>query len=139
MLAGGFDGWRDAGLPMDRSGAIAPRDLEKNFASYRVLDVRDDSEFEDEGHIPGASHLYVGYLEKHLSDVKPPLDKRKPVAVVCSVGHRASLATSILRRHGFEHVDNLLGGMTAWEKLELPKEKGAEKTVTTPQIEGERK
>lgn len=139
VLAGGFDGWRDAGLPIASSGAIAPRDLDKKRSQYQVLDVRDDNEFETEGHIPGASHLYVGYLEKHLAEVRPPLDKARPVAVACSVGHRASLAASILRRHGFEHVDNLLGGMTAWEKLELPREKGAENTVTTPQIEGERK
>ena len=104
-----------------------------------MLDVRDDNEFEEEGHIPSASHLYVGYLEKHLAEIKPPLDKSEPVAVTCSVGHRASLAASILRRQGFEHVDNLLGGMTAWEKLELPMEKGKEHTVTTPEIEGERK
>lgn len=139
VLAGGFDGWRDAGLPIERSGTIAPHGLEKSLSEYRVLDVRDDAEFENEGHIPGASHLYVGYLEKHLSELEPPLDKTRPVAVVCSVGHRASLAASILRRAGFERVDNLLGGMTAWEKLELPKERGAENTVTTTQIEGVRK
>ena len=59
--------------------------------------------------------------------------------MTCSVGHRASLAASILRREGFDNVDNLLGGMTAWEKLELPTEKGKEHTVTTPDVEGERK
>lgn len=139
VLAGGFDGWRDAGMPIQRSGAITPRDLEKGLASYRVLDVRDDTEFEAEGHIPGASHLYVGYLEEHLAEIEPPLDKGRPVAVVCSVGHRASVGASILRRAGFTHVDNLLGGMTAWQKLELPREKGNENSVTTPDIEGERK
>jgi hydroxyacylglutathione hydrolase len=139
VLAGGFDKWRDEGMPIARSGAIAPRDLEKQIGKVRVLDVREDSEFEEEGHIPHASHLYVGYLEKHLREIEPPLDKSERVAITCSVGHRASLAVSILRRHGFEHVDNLLGGMTAWGKLELPTERGKEHTVTTPDIEGERK
>lgn len=139
VLAGGFDRWRDEGMPVARSGAIAPRELEKRGGEVRVLDVREDREFEEEGHIPHASHLYVGYLEKHLRKIQPPLDKTARVVVTCSVGHRASLAASILRRHGFEHVDNLLGGMTAWKKLELPMEKGAERTVTTPDVEGERK
>ena len=107
VLAGGFDTWRDAGMPIARSGAIAPRELEKQIGRLRVLDVRDDTEFESEGHIPRASHLYVGYLEKHLREIEPPLDKAERVAVACSVGHRASLAASILRRQGFEHVDNL--------------------------------
>lgn len=139
VLAGGFDKWRDEGMPVARSGAIAPRDLEKQLGKVRVVDVRDDSEFEQEGHIPHASHLYVGYLEKHLREIEPRLEKTDRVAVACSVGHRASLAASILRRQGFEHVDNLLGGMTAWTKLDLPREKGKENTVTTPEIEGERK
>jgi hydroxyacylglutathione hydrolase len=104
-----------------------------------VLDVREDSEFEDEGHMPDVSHLYVGYLEQHLDDIEPPLDKSQPVAVTCSVGHRAGLAVSILQRHGFERVQNVLGGMTAWTELDLPTVKGAQNSVTTPEIEGARK
>jgi rhodanese-related sulfurtransferase len=46
--------------------------------------------------------------------------------VHCSVGHRSSLACSILKRRGFNHVTNLLGGLTAWKKLELPIEKNKE-------------
>lgn len=139
ILAGGFDKWRDAGLPVESSGAITPRDLSPVLGKIRILDVREDSEFEEEGHIPHASHLYVGYLEKHLGEIKPPLAKSERVAVTCSVGHRASVAASILRRHGYERVENLLGGMMAWNALELPREKGQENTVTTSQIEGERK
>jgi hydroxyacylglutathione hydrolase len=139
VLAGGFDKWRDEGMPVARSGAMTPRDVEATLDKVRVLDVREDSEFEQEGHIPGASHLYVGYLEKHLRKISPPIERSDHVAVTCSVGHRASLAVSILRREGFEHVHNVLGGMTAWGKLELPSEQGAERTVTTFEIEGERK
>jgi hydroxyacylglutathione hydrolase len=139
VLAGGFDKWRDHGMPIARSGAVTSREVEKLIGKVRILDVREDSEFEEDGHIPHASHLYVGYLEKHLREITPPLRESERVVVTCSVGHRASLAASILRREGFEKVDNLLGGMTAWEKLELPKEKGKEHTVTTPDVEGERK
>lgn len=139
VLAGGFDKWRDEGMPVARSGTVTPREVETLLNKVLVLDVREDSEFEEEGHIPRASHLYVGYLEKHLGKVIPPLDRSERVAVTCSVGHRASLAASILRREGFEQVDNLLGGMTAWGKLQLPTEKGTGQTVTTPEVEGERK
>jgi hydroxyacylglutathione hydrolase len=138
VLAGGFDSWRDAGMPVEESGAIAPREVRAKLDSIRVLDVRDDSEFEEEGHIPNASHIYVGYLDDHLSQIDPPLEKSQQIAVACSVGHRASLAVSVLRRHGFEKVHNVLGGMTAWSKLGFPLEKNARNTVSTPEIEGER-
>jgi hydroxyacylglutathione hydrolase len=138
VLAGGFDAWRNAGLPVEASGAMAPRELQGRIDEMRVLDVREDSEFEEEGHIPRASHLYVGYLGAHLQEVTPPLDKSQPIAVTCSVGHRASLAVSILRRQGYRDVVNVLGGMTAWSKLELPVAKDATNTVATPDVEGER-
>ena len=138
VLAGGFDAWRNAGLPVAHAGAISARELDMRRTSMAVLDVREDSEFEDEGHIPNASHLYVGYLGKHLEKLEPPLDKQRPLAVTCSVGHRASLAVSMLQRQGFESVSNLLGGMTAWNKLELATEKNAERTVTTEDVEGQR-
>jgi hydroxyacylglutathione hydrolase len=80
----------------------------------------------------------VGYLDQRLAKINPPLDKSQPVAVTCSVGHRASLAVSLLRRHGFRYVDNLLGGMTAWSALALPQEKTSSYPVTTPDVEGER-
>jgi len=73
----------------------------------------------EEKHIPGALHTYVGYLEANL----PTLPKDAHIVVHCSVGHRSALAASILRRQGFTGVFNMLGGLTAWEKLGLPLEK----------------
>jgi len=138
ILAGGFAAWRNAGLPVAASGATTPKALQNSLHQVHVLDVREDTEFEEEGHIDQASHLFVGYLEKHVSDVKPALKKSDHIVVTCSVGHRASLATSILRRKGFEQVDNLLGGMTAWEKVGLPNKKGLERSITTIEVEGTR-
>lgn len=138
VLAGGFGAWRDAGLPISWSGITTASNLEQTRDQVRILDVREDSEFEEEGHIPDASHLYVGYLEKNLKKIQPPLQRQEKVAVTCSVGHRASFAASVLRRQGFDNVDNLLGGMTAWEKNSLPVQKGSENTITTPDIEGAR-
>jgi hydroxyacylglutathione hydrolase len=138
VLAGGFAAWRDAGQPLAYSGTMAPRELAEAREQFVVLDVRDDMEFEDEGHIADARHLYVGYLDEHLGRIKADLDRKAAIAVVCSVGHRAGLAASILRRNGYKHVKNVLGGMTAWTKLELPTSKGGEHGVTTPDIEGKR-
>ncbi|WP_217426429.1 MBL fold metallo-hydrolase [Candidatus Methylobacter favarea] len=137
ILAGGFEAWRDAGLPIETSGTIAPRELEARLDQFRVIDVREDSELE-EGHIPNAAHLYVGYLDRHLGRITPPLDKSRPIAVTCSVGHRASLAVSLLQRQGFPRVENLLGGMTAWSALALSRETTPDYPVTTTDVEGPR-
>lgn len=139
VLAGGFEAWRDAGLRIEQTGTIGASELARRLDEHVVLDVRDDTEFEDEGHVPDAAHLYVGYVDDHIRRLKKELERKKKVAVVCSVGHRAGLALSVLRRHGLDDVTNVLGGMTAWRALKLPTQKGRERSITTPDIEGERK
>jgi hydroxyacylglutathione hydrolase len=119
-LAGGFGSWRKSGRPIERSGVITPPELTKDRDRLQVLDVRETDEF-DEGHIGGALHMYVGYLPERIDELD--LDRDRPVVVTCSVGHRAGVAVSMLLRAGFRDVRNLLGGMTAWQALELPMEK----------------
>lgn len=142
VLAGSFEAWRDHGLPMAGVGTVdAGRvDPDAGMRDLRVLDVRDDSEFETEGHIPGASHLYVGYVEQELDRLQPPFDPAAAVVVTCGVGHRASLAASMLLRSGARDVRNLLGGMDAWKRLDRRMDLGAaDPSVTTPDVEGPRR
>lgn len=118
-LAGGFGAWRSSGQPLQSAGSITPRELSERQAEFQVLDVREIDEF-DEGHIPGARHLFVGHLLNNVGNLD--LDRQTPVAVTCTVGHRAGLGVSILLKAGFTDVRNLLGGMAAWQALELPME-----------------
>lgn len=68
--------------------------------------------------------MFVGQVVQPLTPLWLGLREDLPVAVTCSVGHRAGLAVSILLRHGFQHVSNVLGGMTAWRRLDLPVREG---------------
>jgi len=121
VLAGNFELWRNTGLPIETSGTLSPAQMHEREETLALLDVREIAEFEDEGHIRNASHLYVGHLNRMLAHGGPlPFAKDQPLAVTCSVGHRASLAVSVLRQHGYQQVSNMLGGMTAWKKLNLP-------------------
>lgn len=141
VLAGGFEAWRDHGLPMAGIGTVGPAAIDESPDSrgLRVLDVRDDREFETEGRIPGASHLYVGYVEEQLDRLLPTFDPQAPLVVTCGVGHRASLAASMLLRRGAQDVRNLLGGTDAWKRLQRRMEFGAAAdSVTTPDVEGPR-
>lgn len=142
VLAGSFEGWRDQGLPMAGVGTMEARSVDESpdQRGLQMIDVRDDNEFEKEGHVPGASHLYVGYLERELQRLQPGFDKQQPCVVTCSVGHRASLAASMLLRSGAADVRNLLGGMDAWQRLERRLEFGpSAASVTTPEVQGVRK
>lgn len=122
-LAGGFEAWRDAGLPIETSGTLTPEQLGDERERYTLVDVRELGEFE-EGHIPGARHLFVGEIEQRHGDLSLQADQ--PIAVTCSVGHRGSLGASMLRRCGYRNVYNLLGGMTAWQKLGLSVEQSGD-------------
>lgn len=111
-----FETWRNEGLPIEMSGTVTPKLLQEKNDLYQVLDVREVTEFEDDGHIPAAFHSYVGEVAEYAHN--NPIER--PLVVTCSVGHRASFAVSILLKLGYKNVSNLLGGMTAWEKSGLP-------------------
>lgn len=117
VLVHGVEAWREAGLPIEALGTTSASEAARWNAEgdLSILDVRDDMEWEEK-HLPDAQHTFVGYLEENL----PDLPKNRRIVVHCSVGHRSALAASILQRNGFTNVHNMLGGITAWEKLGLP-------------------
>lgn len=123
VLAHGMKGWRDAGLPIETLATTSAHETAERMQQGRVhvLDVRDEYEW-NEKHIPGAVHRYVGHLEANL----PQLPRDSDIVVHCNVGHRSGVAASILKRNGFTRIHNMLGGITAWEKLGLPLEKPGE-------------
>ena len=43
------------------------------------------------------------------------LDQTAPTVVFCAGGYRSSIASSLMRSHGFADVSDLIGGYTAWE------------------------
>ena len=123
VLTSGVETWREQGLPIESlpTTSAAETAAWMQQGKVHVLDVRDEYEW-DEKRIPGAMHMFVGYLEENL----PQLPKDAEIVVHCSVGHRSGLAVSMLRRHGFLRPFNMLGGITAWEKLDLPLVKSAD-------------
>ncbi|AQT78107.1 MBL fold metallo-hydrolase [Mycolicibacterium litorale] len=77
----------------------------------QMVDVRNPGEVAA-GTIPGAVNIPVGQLPDRLGE----LDPRKPTVVYCAGGYRSSVAASLLRRHGFTDVSDVLGGYGAWEE-----------------------
>jgi hydroxyacylglutathione hydrolase len=115
-VAGGFDAWRDAGLPTTSLQTMSAAELkaaEAANAPLTVLDVRTPKEWQA-GHIEGSVNIPLGELASRLADV--PRDAR--VAVMCEAGYRSSLASSLLAREGIESIVNVEGGMSACRGME---------------------
>ncbi len=117
-LRDGTEGWYNAGLPTENLPLLSVHQLKSKLdrgEELLVLDTRGQNEW-DSGHIKGSLHIHVGSLEERLAEV--PGDK--PVAVICSVGHRAGLGASILLRAGYPAVYNVLGSVRAWAAAGFP-------------------
>ena len=115
-VAGGFDAWRDAGLPVASLSTISVGDLNVTRASgepLTLVDVRTPKEFRA-GHLDGAINIPLGELPSRIADV--PRGGR--VATICEAGYRSSVAASILEHEGVESVINVEGGMSASRALE---------------------
>jgi glyoxylase-like metal-dependent hydrolase (beta-lactamase superfamily II)/rhodanese-related sulfurtransferase len=82
-----------------------------------VLDVRNDGEHRTK-RIAGSLNIPLSKLEARLEE----LPKGRRLAVHCASGYRSSIAASVLSRHGITDIEELVGGITAWEKSGLPVE-----------------
>lgn len=118
-LAGGMRSWRRADFPVTRVPQISVDQLDALLADHgrriQIVDVRRRGEWEA-GHLDGARHKPLD----RLSTVMDDLDRALPVAAYCKGGYRSSVATSLLRRAGFEDVLNVSGGFDAWLASGLP-------------------
>jgi hydroxyacylglutathione hydrolase len=117
-LKNGTEEWYNAGYAAEKLNLITVHELKAKLEKKEeitVLDVRAQYEWEA-GHIAGSKHIYVGHIEQKLSEIKPD----EPVAVICTVGRRASIASSLLLRAGYSRVSNVLGGLSAWRQAGYP-------------------
>jgi rhodanese-related sulfurtransferase len=85
-----------------------------------VVDVRDANDFHA-GHIVDAVNLPIAELQTRARELDKY--KKRPIVLSCRAGQSAPKAAVLLRKHGLENVSVLAGGMTAWERAQLPVEK----------------
>jgi len=116
-LDGDMATWQEANLPVQNLDQITVETLHSMHHDLKVLDVRDQGEWE-EGHIKGATHIPYYFLEQRLQE----LDNSQPLALICASGQRSSIACSLLQRHRFTQLFNVVGGMEAWEEAGLEQE-----------------
>jgi rhodanese-related sulfurtransferase len=92
-----------------------------NHEDAVFIDVREQRELGDTGMIQGAVHMPLSSFKKNVGQVEKY--RNKPVVVYCRSGNRSVSAAGTLKKSGFEKVYNLTGGITAWQKENLPIQK----------------
>ncbi len=112
-LENGMDAW-DETIGMVIS--ITPEELalDLKHSDDQVLDVRKESEWET-CHLKGAKHLSLENMEEQLDE----LNKDHKYMVHCAGGYRSMIASSILKKHGFNNIKNVYGGMSKIKELEI--------------------
>ena len=111
-LSGGMYGWDKAGEPVETIAQIPVDELRHQMdevAGLQLIDVRKPNEYRG-GHAPGFVNVPLPHLEEQLG----LFERARPTAVMCQGGYRSSAGVSILAKHGFTKLYNVVGGMTAW-------------------------
>lgn len=117
MLTWSFFGNRMRGIKeVDTVGALQLM----NHKDAIVLDVREQKEYDD-GHILNAKLIPLGKLNDRIGELEKY--RERPIVVMCRSGNRSAHASAILAKQGFAQAYNLVGGVMAWQKANLPLEK----------------
>lgn len=145
-MSGGYLGWQAEELPVVGTapdfktifaGIIANNGQDEGYGfiaadalntalienpNLFVIDVREPSELEENGHIPGAVNIPVKTLADNPALL--PADLDAPIVVYCKSGTRSTYAWTILQMLGYTNVRNMAGGMDGWLGAQLGTEEG---------------
>lgn len=90
-----------------------------------LIDIRSESQINDDGTVPGALVIARNVLEwrldpssEHRHPEAPGLDAH--VIVMCNEGYQSSLVAATLQQLGFARATDLDGGFQAWRDADLP-------------------
>ncbi|WP_223668772.1 rhodanese-like domain-containing protein [Kangiella shandongensis] len=92
-----------------------------NKEEAQVVDLRAVADF-NKGHIHGSVNIPFTKLKDSIKDLEKY--KQTPIIMVCATGVQSGSAAILLRKHGFEQVHKLKGGIQSWSGDNLPLAKG---------------
>ncbi len=99
---------------------VAPAEINARLADagteYILLDVRTQAEWENDGHIEGATLIPVEELSGRLNELP---DQDAEIVVYCRSGNRSNEAANILAGAGYVNVSDM-GGINNWISAGYP-------------------
>jgi rhodanese-related sulfurtransferase len=103
----------------DQIDNLDPEQMAREVADGAlVVDIREASERDETGAIPGAVHVPRGLLEFKADSSHPThqldLDPSRRTILYCATGGRSALAVLTLRNLGYIDVAHLDGGIQGW-------------------------
>lgn len=98
------------------SPAMAIR-LMNNHDDALIIDIRTAAEYKS-GHIKGAKNAPLAEFSSSIESYSSY--KNKPVLIYCNSGNTATRAIRLLKKAGFENINNLEGGINAWKEASMP-------------------
>ncbi len=113
ILDGGLEAWVAAGQPTSSYPTTSMRTVFADASRgtpVDLLDVRQPTEWRDDGVIPGARTIFVADLPDHLAE----LPRDHAITVVCKTGGRAAIAASLLDAAGIPVRLVASGGAVGW-------------------------
>ena len=84
---------------------------------FLLVDVREESEYAKD-HLPGATHLGKGVIERDIEVRVPNLNSA--VVLYCGGGFRSALAADNLQKMGYTNVLSMDGGVRGWREKGYP-------------------
>jgi rhodanese-related sulfurtransferase len=104
-LKGGFEAWLLHGKPIELVESIEAQEM-LGIDKHTIIDVRNPNEW-SAGVLEGAELIPLSKLEEQIKH----LDKQQKYLIHCAGGYRSMMAASIMKKHEFEHVKNVRGGI----------------------------
>lgn len=115
-LAGSFAAWEADGREVDTIDTINAAEFAEKFSKdLNVLDVRKPGEFEAE-HLEDAQNFPLDFISRNMHEV----NREKEYYLHCRSGYRSTVAASILKSRGFEHLINVQDKFADFEAKGLP-------------------
>ena len=116
-LAGGFEAWLAAGLPIDMIIDVEADELAMDIPfdpNLVIVDVKKVPEYAD-GHVKQAINIPLETLMDPSSMAN--LDEHHNIYVHCAGGYRSVIASSLIKRQGIHNLRNIAGGWGSIKEL----------------------
>ncbi|MEM1319818.1 MAG: MBL fold metallo-hydrolase [Bacteroidota bacterium] len=117
-LDGGFPSWLAAEKEIDRIETIDTPTFVKHYQlnkSLSILDVRRPGEWEAE-RIKTAQNFALDFINDNMSAIQP----QQQYYLHCRSGYRSTIAASILKSRGFEHLINVQAPFSSIVESAIP-------------------
>lgn len=113
QLSGGISAWMASGRSARSYPTSSMKDLFRTVrqgTAVSILDVRQPAEWREDGSISGSRRIFVADLPAHIDD----LPRDEEIWVVCTSGHRAAMAASLLDQADVPVRLVARGGVIGW-------------------------